>query len=471
MTDNPISPESPIDRLGLSLFIILAGSFFSPLLMNSSTLAIPAIADDMQFTATIVSWFTLVQVLATACFVLPAGKLADRFGRRKMFIIGMAVCCLACFIGGLAFNGYLILFARALQGIGASLIFASAIALLVSVPPENQKAKVMGIYISVIYVGVVAGPLFGGFVLQSFDWRWVFLIPGFVFLGLTTVGALFMNWERYGDRNTRLRALDVSLYVSALLLLAFGMFDAGSVLGQSLIVIGGFSFAAFCWFQTKRKDPLLQVKLFTESRTYTILGLAHFLTYIGIYALPFTLTLFLQYLKDIDPQTTGFILLAQALCTAIIAPFGGFLADRFRPRYLIISGAIIFVSGCGLLATLSPASPAFVVVIAISLIGASVGIMDPPILSATMATVSDDLLGSASATLNGLRTVGGFIGIGLVSYLMGFHLGDVTIEPALYPKLMQVIHQFFIIASTVSVLSVSLLIYGIVTRPKVKHQP
>ena len=80
-----------------------------------------------------------------------------------MFVTGLAICCVACLAGGSAFNGYMILAARGLQGIGGSLIFASAMALLVSVPPDDQKVKVMGIYISVAYVGVVSGPLFGGF--------------------------------------------------------------------------------------------------------------------------------------------------------------------------------------------------------------------------------------------------------------------------------------------------------------------
>lgn len=458
--------EAPISRLRLSLLVILAGSFIAPLLMHSSTLAIPSIATEMQLTADVVSWFTLAQILASVCFVLPAGKLADRFGRRKMFVAGMAICCGACFIGGSAFNGYMILIARALQGMGAALIFASAIALLVSVPPENQKVRVMGIYISVVYVGVVGGPLFGGFVIQYFDWRWVFILPGLAFLALTIVGASLMNWERYGDRNTRLRFLDVGLYIGALLLFAFGIFDAASPKGQALIAVGAFAFTVFCWFQSKRKDPLLEVKLFTESRTFTILGTAHFLTYVSIFALPFTLTLFLQYLQGVSPQTTGFILLVQALCTALVAPFSGWFATHFRARYLIFMGTILFVTACMMLASLSPTSSPWLVVLAIALVGTSIGVMDTPILTASMSTVSPELLGSASATMNGLRTMGGFVGIGLVSYLMGVHLGDAPIEPSLYPRLMRVINQFFIVAAAFSLVSVSLLIYGVVTRPR-----
>ncbi len=460
--------EDKISRLGLSLFVILLGSFLAPLQMHSSTLAIPAIAKEMDLTADIISWFTLSQVLTSACFVLPAGKLSDRFGRRRMFTLGLLICGVACFIGGMSLNGYMVLFARGLQGVGSSLIFAAAVALLVSVPPEDQKVRVMGIYISIAYVGMVTGPLFGGFVIEQFDWRYVFYVPGTLFLMLTILGFGFIKWERYGDRDTRIRLLDLSLYIGALLLIAFGVYDAKQLEGQVLLLIGMVSFAAFCWFQSKRRDPLLQIKLFSQSRTFTILGTAHFLTYVAMMALPFTLTLYLQYLKGINAQSTGYILLVQALCTALIAPFSGALSKFLRPRHLIFTGITLFVIACFLLANLNPGSAVWVVVLAIALVGASVGIMDTPIVHTSMSTVDEKLLGSASATMNGLRTMGGFIGMGLVSYLMGVHLGNSPIVPSLYPKLMTVIEQFFAVSVVISILTLVLLVYGVLTRPR--HQ-
>jgi EmrB/QacA subfamily drug resistance transporter len=462
--------EDKISRLGLSLMVILAGSFLAPLQMHSSTLAIPAIAAEMGLTADIISWFTLSQVLASACFVLPAGKLSDRFGRRRMFVCGLLICSIACFIGGVAFNGYLILLARALQGIGAALVFAAAVALLVSVPPEDQKVRVMGIYISVVYVGMVTGPLFGGFVIEQLDWRYVFYVPGTLFLILTVIGFGYIKWERYGDRNTRIRLLDLSLYIGALLLMAFGVYDATHFEGQVLLVSGVVAFAAFCWFQSKRRDPLLQVKLFTQSRTFTILGIAHFLSYVSILALPFTLTLYLQYLKGVDAQSTGMILLVQALFTAIIAPFSGRLSKHFRPRHLIFTGVGLFVVACLMLASLVPESSIWVVVVALALMGASVGVMDTPIVHTSMSTVDNSLLGSASATMKGLRTMGGFIGMGLISYLMGLHLGNAVIEPSLYPQLMKVVGQFFQVAVFTALLTLILLVYGVLTRPRREYE-
>jgi len=461
-----VTSEEPISRLGLSLFVILSGSFMGPVLMHSSTLAIPAIALEMQLKANIVSWFTLAQVLASACFVLPAGKLSDRFGRRRMFCLGLLVCCVACLIGGAAFNGYMILIARALQGIGGALIFAAAIALLVSVPPDDQKVRVMGLYISVVYIGMVSGPLFGGILIEHLNWRWVFYLPGIALFVLTFLGLVFIHWERYGDTQSRIRLLDVSLYVGALMLIAFGVFDAGIIKGQLLLALGALSFVTFCWFQSKRCDPLLQVELFTNSRVYTILGFAHFLAYASILALPFTLTLYLQFIKGIDAQSTGLILLTQALCTAAVAPTAGWLSVRVRSRYLIFSGIIMFVTACVILASIKVTTPVWLIVLALALIGVGVGIMDAPIVHASMSTVTEELLGSASATLNGLRTLGGLLGMSIISYLMGVHLNNAPVEPAVYPQLMVVVEQFFIASLGLAILCLALLVYGVLTRQR-----
>jgi len=131
---NPTNPEA-VDHLGLSLVIILMGSFLAPLLLHSATLAIPAIADELLLSAEQISSFTLLQVLGSVIFVLPAGKLADKFGRRRIFCFGLLVAALSSLIAGLATSDWLMISSRALGGVGGALIFASAIALLMSVPP------------------------------------------------------------------------------------------------------------------------------------------------------------------------------------------------------------------------------------------------------------------------------------------------------------------------------------------------
>ena len=154
----PNSPQ-PITRIGLSMVVILVGSFIAPLLLHSSTLAIPIIATELRLTADMISLFTLLNVLGNALLILPAGKFADIYGRRKLYCVGVFIAMAACFFSATAGNAFILLLGRFLQGAGGAFIFASSLALVNSIPPEDQKAKLMGIYIAVAYLGVVVGPL------------------------------------------------------------------------------------------------------------------------------------------------------------------------------------------------------------------------------------------------------------------------------------------------------------------------
>lgn len=472
MTNNGLrqNAEEPqaITRLGLSLLVILLGSYLAPLLMHSSTLAIPAMATDLSLSAEVVSGFTLVQMLANACLVLPAGKLADRFGRKRFFCIGLLIAGIACFIGGTAQGGTAIVLSRALQGVGTAFVFAASVALVMSVPPEESKARVMGVYISIAYLGIVTGPLVGGVVLKYLDWRWVFFLPGAGLLVLGLIGLWFLHWERFGDRESRLRFADNALYMGALVLLALGVYNTANAGGGALLLSGVVLFVVFFWFQTRRRDPLLQVGLFLHNRTFGFLAVAHLLTYSSILALPFTLTLYLQYIKGIDPQSTGYILLTQALCTAVIAPVSGWLTGKMRPRWLIFGGIVILCAASFILTLLTELSSAYLALAALVMVGISIGLMDTPLLHTAMKTVNEQMLGAASATMNGMRILGGFVGIGLISSLMHRHLGEREIVPALYSKLMLALQQFYMLAAVFAFLALFLLLYGVLTRRRNK---
>jgi len=256
MTDSALA----ITRPHVSLAVILIGSFMAPLLVHSSTLAIPMIAADLRLDAETLSWFTLLYVLGNAMFILPAGKFADILGRRRIFCFGVSIAAVACGLGANADSANLILAARFMQGVGSAFVFGASLAL-------------------------------------------VFSIPAIVLIVTAAVGFGFLQWEQYGDRNTKVRLLDVSLYMLSLVMIAFAVFRTNEFIGQFIMGLGVLSFVGFCWFQAKRRDPLLQVKLFRNNSVFTTLGITHFFNYCSILSLPFTVTLYLQYIKGLDPQT------------------------------------------------------------------------------------------------------------------------------------------------------------------------
>lgn len=458
--------QQPITRTGLSLSVILIGSFMAPLLMYSSTLAIPTIAQEMHLDAEVISWFSLLNMLGSALLVLPAGKLADIYGRRRMFCIGITLAAIACLLSGFAQNSGMLLLGRFLQGVGGAFTFGSSVALVSSIPPKKHKAKAMGFYLAVCYLGLVAGPLIGSLILEHLNWRWVFHIPTVILSITAMAGFVLINWERYGDSTTRLRLLDTGLYMASLIMLAFAVFRTHEMIGQLLLALGTASFLGFCWFQTKRRDPLLQIKLFRDNSIFATLGLTHFFYYCAIMAMSVIITLYLQYIKGLDAQTTGIILISQALLTAIFAPLGGWLSDKVRVRYLLLTGVSLITLAMLILTSIDFNTPTSTIVIALAMTGIGVAITDTQLFNTALGSVDDKLLGSASATLNGLRSMGGLVGIGVMSFLMGRHLGKQELVPDLYPELLSVLQQFFVFASVVTVVSLGSLSIGIWLRSR-----
>jgi len=453
--------QQPITRLGLSLSVILIGSFMAPFLMYSSTLAIPTIAHHMHLDAELISWFSLLNMLGSALFVLPAGKLSDIYGRRRVFCLGVALAAFACLLSGFAQNSLILLIGRFLQGMGGAFTFGCSVTLVSSIPPKKYKAKAMGVYLAVCYLGLVAGPLIGSVILEHLHWRWVFHIPAIILSITSIVGFAFINWERYGDSETRLRFLDTGLYMASLIMLAFAVFRTHELFGQGLLACGLISFSYFCWFQNQRRDPLLQTKLFSKNLTFATLGLTHFFYYCAIMATSVTITLYLQYIKGLDATTTGLILISQALLTAIVAPLSGWLGDRVRVRYLLIAGVLFITLSMLSLSTMDFDTPVSTIIIALAITGIGVAIADTQLFDSALGSVDEKLLGSASATLSGLRSMGGLVGIGVMSFLMGHHLGKQELIPSLYPELLLVLKQFYMFSSIITVLSLCCLSIGI----------
>ncbi len=441
--------------------IILLGSFIAPILVHSSTIAIPAIARDLRLTAEIVSWFTFVSVMGNLLLVLPAGQLADIYGRKKAFCFGLLIAAIGCVLGGMANGAFTLLVARFLMGASLAFVWAAALALVSSIPRPENKVKVIGVFTAICYLGIVTGPVFGGLVIEQLNWRWVFLVPGGMLLPLALVGFTALNWERYGNRDMRLRIPDTLLYMCAVSLMGGAVLSHGAMQMSVLTLAGAALLAEFCRLQTRREDPLLQIKLFTENRQYAVLATTHMITYVSIFALPFTLTLFLVYIKGLDAQTVGWVVMVQALGTCILSPFNGWLATLFQTRTIIITGMSLLCIGAWCLTALDGNSLIGYLAIILVVIGFGVGLLDPQLYHRAMSSVRDEYLGSASATLNGMRTVGGFIGLGIVSALIEQRLRGVEIDPSSLEDLQAVLRQFYWLATGILAFAFGLLAWGL----------
>jgi len=219
----------------------------------------------------------------------------------------------------------------------------------------------------------------------------------------------------------------------------YGLSKLPSLYGIGLLAISFASLAAFIMHQSRDKQPLIRVQMFKESRVFSLSLSTSFLMYASNFAIIFLLSLYLQYIKGFSPSEAGQILLLQALCMAIVAPFAGKLSDRFQPRVIATLGCVIVAVGFAFLIQINLQTSATYIGTSLALVGLGFGLFSTPNNSAIMGAVKEQEVGVASASMNLSRTIGNLVGMSLVNLMIHHFLGDATFTPEQNPALMQTV--------------------------------
>lgn len=449
------------------MLIILLGCFTCPIIIHSATVAIPAISAELSLSAHAGSWISFLPIMGGVLLVLPAGKLADIYGRRRTFCAGIAMSSLSCVIAALSVDQLMLFVARFLMGTSMSFVWAPALALVSSIPKPEHKVRAIGIFAAVGYLGIVSGPIVGGIIIDHLHWRWTFWIPSAVLAPIALVGFKALNWERYGDRSMKLNISDLALNFLSIGLIGGSVLSTNAVVTLLMLGSGLLFFGFFCWHQSRQEDPLLQTRLFTESRMFTAVSTSHLLYYFSIFAFPLTLTMYLSYIKGLDGSTIGSIIMAQAMGTSCISFINNWLSKFFNLKVFLGLGLAMVLAGTVVMTQVDADTPKLFIIGLLLIAGAGVGIMDPQIVHLATTSVKESLLGSASAVLSGMRTLGGFLSLGFVSMLMDIHVrGEVTDDKL--PELATALMQYYLVGSAALIATAVLMV--IIIFPEISKQ-
>lgn len=437
----------------LSFVFICIGSGLAPLLIHSSTLGIPAMASELALDARAISWFPLALVIGNAISQFPAARLADRFGRKRFFSLGLCLAGIASLLGGSATTGLIIISARFLQGMGNAIIFATGLALISDLVVESRRSRMLGVYLACCYIGITSGPLLGGVILQHFGWRAVFYFPAPVLLLVAFMCSALLHWER---RNAQSGAFDYSgalIYTAVILCIAPALQNITANWATPALCAGLLTLVALTRHQLGKAHPLVEVRLLLENRRFSLVCLSMLGLYSATFSIPFAMTLFLQFVRELDPLHTGFILMLQALCTALAAPLGGRLTAKKGSRNIALAGLLCVTLSMILFATLTRNSPILMTYVALTLAGTGIGLFEPTAMHSGMEVVGETKRGSASALLNSTRMFGAFLGLGVVSISLSIWVGDTIISPIVYESLSLALRCYF--GATLLMLTVS----------------
>jgi len=404
--------------------------------------AIPAIGKDLDAEVADLQWTVTSYLVAVTALLLIAGALSDRFGRRRILIIGLIVTLVASVFCALAPSASLLVVGRIVQGIGGALTVPSSLALLNGTLRPHDRPRGIGLWASLSTVGYTVGPFIGGWLVDNGSWRWLFLL-NVPLVVLALLALLRVREQKAPPSEGAIDYLGAVLIAVGLGAVVYALTDGSasgwarpSIIGAA--VVGVACLVALVPVELRVAHPVLNLRLF-RSRQFSAINASTLLFYAAISAVGYLVLLRLELQLDYSPTFAGAALIPSSAVFLLVAPLSGSLVATFGPRWLMTIGILVAGSGFLWLSFVGAGSSYWVGVLpGILLQGLGFGLAVTPLTSAVLAAVSNADLGEASAINNAVSRLGGAVAIAVIPALAGagVHTLSETLAVAYQPGML-----------------------------------
>jgi EmrB/QacA subfamily drug resistance transporter len=433
----------------LVLIVTTIAPFIFTFMSSAVNIALPSIGKELSLHAIMQGWIATSYLLSSAALLVPFGRIADIYGRKRIFTIGTVVFTLSSLFAALASSATMLIACRVFQGIGGAMVVATAAALLITAFPANERGKVLGINIAAVYIGLSLGPVLGGVLTHHLGWRSIFFLG--TFLGCVVIGVTLwkLRDEWTGAKGERFDFAGSIIYILGLVALVYGFTllqeSSGMRLGVGVIVGGVIALSLFIKWEMSTRSPVLDMSLFRNNKAFTFSNVAALINYSATFAVSFLISLYLQYLKGFNAQDAGLILVAMPAMQAIFSPLAGRLSDRIEPRLIASTGMGLTAAGLTVLIFLNEETPLAFIIGSLVLIGLGLALFASPNTNAVMSSAPKTAYGVASAILGTMRQVGMVLSMGVAMLMFALYIGSVQITPDRYPAFQESMRVSFII--------------------------
>jgi len=460
----PLSRADPRLARGdqtMVLIVTTMAGFLAAFMGSAINIALPLIGLEFQASAVTLSWISLAYILAAGAVLMPAGRIADLYGRKRIFVWGMLVFALVAFASALAPSETVLIALRVVQGLGAALVFATGTAMVTLAYPPQARGRALGLNVAGVYLGLTLGPVIGGVIIHNLGWRALFYVVG----GLALINWLLPVWtlravEWREPKQAPFDILGSVIYALALPAFLLGFTWLPDLLGLLLIVVGAIGLAVFLWWETRAADPVLNVSLLRRNRVFAYSNAAAAINYAATFAMTFLMSLYLQYTRGLDPQTAGFILVAGTFVQTAFSPVAGRLSDRVQARWVASAGMAVCALGLLAFVFLGEETPYWYIVTMLCILGLGFAFFSSPIAHTIMGSVEKRYFGVASATLGTMRLAGQNISLGIATLVLALVVGRHVIEPGDYSHLLTSVRICFAIFTVLCGLGVAASLVG-----------
>jgi EmrB/QacA subfamily drug resistance transporter len=390
--------------------------------------ALPSIQRDLGVGLSELQWIVTGYALTFAALMLTGGKLADHYGRRLIFVVGLAIFTLASLGCGIAESGDVLIAARVVQGVGAALMNPATLSIISATFPPEQRGTAIGIWAGVSALALAIGPLVGGLLTDHLDWSWIFFVN--VPVGVLAVAVSFLVIEESRDTSEE-RRLDLPGQFAGgigLFALTYALIEANTYGWTSGRILASFAVAAvalvaFVWLERVQRVPMLDLELFRNG-TFAGANAVVLLVALAMFGVFFFVSLYMQNILGYSAVQAGAAFLPMTILIILIAPVAGRTSDRVGSRWLMTAGMVLvglqllYFSRLGVDETFWSLLPGLVTG------GVGMALVMTPSAAAAVRSVPVDKAGVGSAVLNACRQVGGALGIAVMGAIMAAKIDD-----------------------------------------------
>ena len=405
----------------------LAFALFMIMLDNTVVnVALPSIQRDLGIGLSELEWTVNAYALTFAVLMLTGGKLADFVGRRRVFLIGLAIFTLSSLACGLATSGGMLIGARTVQGVGAALMMPATLSIISATFPPHERGMAIGIWAGVSAMALAIGPLIGGLLTEHIDWSWIFFVNVPIgALGLV-VGRLVIGESRDTSEDQRLDVPGLLASAVGLFALTFALIEANAYGWSDPVILGLFAAAAaalalFVRLEARQRAPMLDLSLFRNS-TFSGANVVALLVTLAMFGVFFFMSLYMQNILGYSAVKTGAVFLPMTVLIILVAPAAGRFSDRIGSRWLMTGGMALLVVALLLVSRLGLDSGFWDIFPGLIVGGLGMASVMTPMTAAALGSVPVAKAGVGSGVLNTFRQLGGALGIAVMGAIVAAYV-------------------------------------------------
>ncbi len=417
-------------RPWLVLIVLCTGTFAVLLDMTIVNVALPSLITDLHASLDQALWVVNGYLLVFCALLILASRLGDMFGRRRMFVFGLALFALASALCGAAQNPAELIAARVLQGLGAAALAPQPMVIIQDVFPRERMGAAFGVFSSMVGLAAVSGPVLGGVLTTYLTWRWVFYINLPIAAAGIVLALRLVPEARTGGRHS-LDLPGVLLSTAGLAALVYGLIEgqrynwgtvAGPVSIGAILAAGALLLVAFVAWERRHREPLVPLGLFRD-RTFGIMVVLNVVVQFALQSMLLVNSINLQSVLGFTPVHSGLTGLPLTIALTVLAPFAGRLTDRFGGKFVLMTGVFVYavgIAGVALVASVHATSLTFAPVLLVA--GLGMGAIFAPLATMALRSAPPALVGAASGVLNTGRQFGSTLGGSVVGAVLAAQL-------------------------------------------------